>query len=335
MMLFKYLDRKVLLFFCLIHSSFISAEPSIANTLTLTPAQLKYYEQNNFKILGVMQIDSDAYTKHRLVELSGIGWDQDQQDLIILSDRGFIIHTKPVFNNDKLIDLKLRSYHQLLDENGKKLKGRASDSEGLALINSKNNQYNDTELLVSFERIPRVVRYTTDGKLISNVPINNNLNDINNYESSNKALEAITIHVQFNIITGPERPLDSNNNLLSLHTLNNKQWLFKPDNENYGSLVDLTTLPNNKIIALERIFPGIFSGISNVIHLLTLEENSLKQETLVRISPADGYFNENFEGISWHEKNRFFMISDDNSNFFQRTLLIYFEIPSLENSETE
>ena len=335
MMLFMYWDRRILLFLCLIYSSFVAAEQSIGNALTLTPAQLEFYEQNNFKILGVLQLDSNIATNYRLVEFSGIAWDNDEQDLVILSDRGFIIHTKPIFNKNQLIDIELLSYHQLEDKNGKKLRHSASDSEGLALINSKNNRYNDTELIISFERKPRVIRYTSEGKFISRKSVTNVLNDINNYKSPNKALEAITLHNQFNIITGPELPLDNNSNSLSLHTLSDKQWFFRAYNEKYGSLVGLTTLPSNKIIALERIFPGVFAGISNVIHLISLDENSLKQETLLKLQPADGYFNENFEGISWHKKNRFFMISDDNDNPFQRTLLIYFEIPELGKTNNE
>jgi hypothetical protein len=335
MMSFMYWDRKVLLFLCLIYSHFLAAGQSIGNVLTLTPAQLEYYEKNNFKILGVLQLESNPATNYRLTEFSGIAWDNDQQNLIILSDRGFIIHAKPIFNNNELIDIELLSFYQLEDKFGKKLRHSTSDSEGLALINSKNNQYNDTRLIISFERKPRIIRYTTEGKFISNEPINNVLNDISNYKSSNKALEAVTLHKQFKVITGPERPLNSNDNSLSLHTLGDKQWLFKPYNENYGSLVGLTTLPNNKIIALERIFPGIFAGISNVIHLITLEANSLKQEILLKLQPEDGYFNENFEGISWHKKNHFFMISDDNNNPFQRTLLIYFEIPELGKTKNE
>jgi hypothetical protein len=329
MMLFKYWDKKVLFFLCLFCSTFVTAEQSIGYPITLPSEQLKYYEKNNFKILGALQLEPNIQADHRLIELSGIAWDHDQRTLIILSDRGFIIHAKPVFKNNELNDLQFLSFHYLLDSDNNKLKGKFADSEGLALINSTNNRFNDTELLISFERKPRVARYTTEGKLISIEPINNKLSNIKNYQSSNKALEAITLHDKYNIITAPERPLDSNNNLLSLHTLNSEQWLFNPENEKYGSLVGLTTLPNNQIIGLERIFPGIFAGVSNLIHLLTLEEDSIKKETLVKLQPDDGYFNENFEGISWHKKNRFFMVSDDNDNFFQRSILIYFEIPSL------
>jgi hypothetical protein len=325
-----YWGRIILLFICLIYSSLATAEQSISKILELSSAQLQFYEQNNFKILGAVQLNRDADPDHPLMEFSGLAWDHDQNDLIILSDRGFIIHVNPIFKKDKLVNVELLSYHRLKDADGKKLVHKAADSEGLALKNAKNNINGDTELIISFERQARVAHYTTDGKFISNNSINNALNDITNYAGSNKALEAITLHNQFNIITGPERPLDSStNNLLSLHTLNDKEWIFTPDNENYGSLVGLTTLPDDRLIALERIFPGVFAGVSNVVHLITLEANSLKQETLLKLKPSDGYFNDNFEGISWHKNNRFFMISDDNDNLLQRTILIYFEIPDL------
>lgn len=329
MILFKYWDRKILLFFCLFQSNFAISEHSIANRVSITPNQLEPSENKNFKILGILQLESQINSEYRLAETSGLAWDHDQQSLILLSDRGYFIHTKPIFKKGTLIDLDFLSYHQLLDSNNKKLKNKSTDSEGLALLNSKNNLKNDTELLISFERKPRIIKYTTDGKYISKQALNNDLNNIKNYKSENKALEAITLHDQFNIITGPERPLDNNSNSLSLHNLQNKKWLFKPDNEKHGSLVGLTTLPNNRIIALERIFSNIFTGVSHAIHLITLNEDSIEQKVLFRTRPEEAYLNENFEGISWHEENRFFMISDDNDNPFQRTLLMYFEIPDL------
>lgn len=328
MILFKYLDIKAVFFFCMVYSSFVTAEESFAHRLSFTTDQLVKFEENmNFKLFGALKLKSSVSTVQRLNEFSGLAWDNDEQSLILLSDRGFIVHTKPVFNQGTLIDLLFISHHRLLDKKGKPLKYKPSDSEGLALINSNNNRFNDTELLISFERKPRVLRYAPDGTFISKQNINNELNDIKNYKSENKSMEAITLHEQYKIITGPEKPLDRNKTL-SLHDLDNKEWSFKAENEKHGSLVGLTTLPNNQLIALERIFPGVLAGVTNVIHLISLEENSLKQTRLVKLNPADG-FNENFEGITWHKGKRFFMISDDNENMFQRSLLLYFEIPSL------
>jgi len=328
MILFKYLRIKPLFFLCLFYPGYTTADQSIARSLHFSSSQIENLQKKNFNLLGALQLKSAVSPDQRLMEFSGIAWDNDEQSLLLLSDRGFIVHSKPVFTGNKLTDLSFISYHRLLDKKGKALRYKPSDSEGLALINSNNNRHNDTELLISFERIPRVLRYTTDGKFLSQEKINNELNDIKNYKSENKSMEAITIHKQYKIITGPEQALDKNDSL-SLHNLDEKEWLLNGKSKQYSSLVGLTTLPNNQLVALERIFPGVFAGVTSIIHLITLNNDSIKQQRLVKLNPEDG-FNENFEGISWHKDNRFFMISDDNENIFQRSLLIYFEIPELD-----
>jgi len=47
------------------------------------------------------------------------------------------------------------------------------------------------------------------------------------------------------------------------------------------------------------------------------------------VAPLDSYQGlhlDNFEGLTRHHGNRFFMVSDDNDVFVQRTLLVYFEL---------
>ncbi len=336
MMLFKLWGRIILLFICLTHLNHASAERDIGKYIDLQKDQLLQLEDNNFKVLGLVQLKQNAGPEFPLMEFSGLAWDHDQQQLIILSDRGFIIHTTPIFENKRLIDLTLNAYHFLEDKNGKKLRYKSSDSEGLALNNANNGIDSDTELIVSFERKPRIIKFTIEGNHISQYPLANNLNDIRKYSSANKSLEAITLHPKFNIITGPERPLkNEDKNKLTLHTINDDVWHFKPKSEAHGALVGLTTLPDNRLVALERIFSSVFAGVSSALHLITLDDNSIHVEQLSLLNPSASYFNENFEGITWHKDNRFFMISDDNDNIFQRTLLVYFEIPSLAAQEEE
>ena len=332
MTIFNFWLRINICFVCLFFAHSSVAEQSIGSSLGLSIDQRHAYEQKNIKILGAFQLDSHTATGKKLMEFSGLAWDEDENLLYALSDRGYVIHLRPTFKDTVLTDINFIADYPLKNKQGKNLVHKHADSEGLALLNSNNGKKNDTELIVSFERIPRIIHYTVTGDFISKEPINNVLNDIQNYSSPNKSLEAITVQPQYKFITGPERPLvNSKKNQLALYTLDKEKWSFTPYNENYGSLVGLTTLPDGSLIALERIFPGILAGVTNVIHEIKLNDKSLSQKKLVLIQPSDGYFNENFEGITWHKDNRFFMINDDNDSLLQRTVLVYFEIPSLNN----
>ena len=49
-------------------------------------------------------------------------------------------------------------------------------------------------------------------------------------------------------------------------------------------------------------------------------------ETVALMDTAQGYQIDNFEGLTRHKGNHFFMVSDNNDLFVQRTLLLYFEL---------
>jgi hypothetical protein len=51
-----------------------------------------------------------------------------------------------------------------------------------------------------------------------------------------------------------------------------------------------------------------------------------KSEILAQFSSGDGWQVDNFEGLAKVGKNRYVIVSDDNDRFFQRTLLVYFEV---------
>ncbi|MDO8705862.1 MAG: hypothetical protein Q7J84_13040, partial [Sulfuricaulis sp.] len=53
---------------------------------------------------------------------------------------------------------------------------------------------------------------------------------------------------------------------------------------------------------------------------------ALNPETLLSMSSKDGFQIDNFEGLARHKGNRFFLVSDNNDLFVQRSLLMYFEL---------
>ncbi len=51
-----------------------------------------------------------------------------------------------------------------------------------------------------------------------------------------------------------------------------------------------------------------------------------KSEVLAQFNSGNGWRIDNFEGLTKVGKNRYAIISDDNDNFYQRTILLYFEV---------
>ena len=288
------------------------------------------YLHKGFELLSVYEFNNFA-REDWLYEFSGLAWDYDEHILYSITDGGYLVKLKPIFEKNQLVDIQISSYQKLKNDNGQELTGRSSDSEGMALINHNNHIIGDTELLISFERIPRVVRYKTDGSVIETMDIDI-INHEPDYESTNKQFEAITEYPKYNFITGTERPfLHDSFGVIKLFNHTKQISQIHLSNAKYGALVGLTTTPKNNIIALERVFINVFLGLGFHLHLLEKHESGFKQTTVFSSTAGDGYFNDNFEGISHYKDNYFFMISDDNRNPYQRSLLVYFRLLDLEN----
>ena len=263
----------------------------------------------------------------KIAELSGLAWDQDENLLYALSDNGHILHMRPVFSGHVLQDIRLEAGYRLLDENGKPLKYKQADSEGLAIENDTNGKHGDTRLIVSFERVPRLICYKTDGTFAAPVTLPPGLADVARYRSENKALEAVTVHPAFGILTGTEAPLrDAESGTLNIYSLHGDHWSFPAHNKTNGALVDMVTLPDGKIIALERVYEGLFSGIQTTLHRIILDGKHIQADWIHTFTPEEGLFNDNFEGITHLGENYFMMVSDDNNHPLKRTMLVYFEI---------
>ena len=84
------------------------------------------------------------------------------------------------------------------------------------------------------------------------------------------------------------------------------------------------------MLILERDF-GRLLGRAVALRIATLLSDGTAESvatvaTVALMDTAQGYQIDNFEGLARHKGNRFFMVSDNNDLFVQRTLLLYFEI---------
>ena len=186
------------------------------------------------------------------------------------------------------------------------------DSEGLCLVG--NN------LLISFEKKPRVHMYSTLGVKIKKQKIHKDLRKIKKYRSPNKALEAVAYNERYGIVTAPEKSLLKLDE--KLHTLYSKTntWTLPSS----GSITALEFMSKDKVMILQRKFNTFTRRRVSIISSLNLKNSHYK--VLAKLDSADGWDIDNFEGLTKVDRNRYLMISDDNDSFFQKTLLVLFEV---------
>lgn len=262
-----------------------------------------------------------------LDELSALAWDEDEQILYALSDNGRLLHLRPVLQGSQLIDVLLLRVLVLLDPRGKPLAGHSRDSEGLALENGANGIRGDSRLLISFERRNRIDRYTPDGYWDSKVALPPVLKARDTYRSRNEGLEAVTLHPEFGVLTGPEHFGDGRS--IPIFDLRGSNWLYQPFEEN-GALVAMEALPDGSVVVLERAFTSPFSPwVITLSRVWPDSDNTgkvLPAERLVSFDSGEGWRTLNFEGLSAHQDGRFFMVSDDAGSSWQSTQLLYIEL---------
>ena len=206
------------------------------------------------------------------------------------------------------------------------LRGRAEgplargrqDAEGLA-------QAPDGSFYISFEQIPRVLRYATLDGPAQNLPTPREFARL----QRNSALEALAIAPDGTLYTLPERSGEL--------TRPFPVWRFRGGTwdqpfalrRDGGFLVVGADIgPDGRFYVLEREFHGI-TGFASRVRSFALSETGLSDERTELQSSVGQH--DNLESISvWRAPDgsiRLTMISDDNFYFFQRTEIVEYRIP--------
>ena len=142
-------------------------------------------------------------------------------------------------------------------------------------------------------------------------------------------LESVCVDPSLGVITTPETPLKSERkDYTRLFSLAGKSWLypFAPGDR----ITDMECLGKGEVLVLQQNYRHAFSRIDVMLKRVRLTavpaSQTLNPETLLSMSSKDGFQIENFEGLPRHQGKRFFMVSDNNDLFVQRSLLMYFEL---------
>jgi len=292
------------------------------------PLQLSNHVSSGDQFMQIRLLGAIALSGHKeLAELSDLAWDEDEGILYGVTDRGRLLHLRPLLDNGRLIDAELLQDFHLLDKKGKKLKKFYEDAEGLALERAHNGIRGDSLLAVSFEGDNRVDLYSPEGVFQRSLQLPKELRDPRFYKGNNKGLEALARHPQFGYLTAPERAGRGRD--IQIFSESGMSW-FYPSFEATGALVAMDVLEDGTLIILERAYISIFKPL--VITLSSAKptqenQNSVLQtRQLARFDTAQGWLVQNFEGLAHHRGRRFFMVSDDGGESFLQTQLLYFEI---------
>jgi len=277
-------------------------------SFSITP---KEYHSRKVKILDAKKLNfSDVH------ELSGLTYIKGH--LYAVSDQGILYLFDIKLEKDKIAALSLQKQYRLTNKNSEPFKKKKRDAESICIYKKG--------FLISFEGKNRVLYCSVKGQKLKKMKLNVLLNDKRRYQDANKGLESVVYSKKYGILTAPELPLKGNNQ--NYHTIyaRKKIWKFKAK----GAVTDITFMDTDRVIVLLREYS--YFTRHRVTSLVRVNLNKCdnrsvcQSEILALLDSANGYKIDNFEGLTKVGKNKFLMVSDDNENFFQKTLLVLFEV---------
>ena len=288
------------------------------------PSQTNIF--GKIKILDQRQMVYTDIQGVKFSEISDLAYDKEKHNLFMISDEGKLFTFKAKFS-EKITLLEPHDAVKLRKKHGKKFKKWRRDSEGLTLDG-------ENRLLISFEGKTKIAWFHKNsdkkGWQIKKYAIPKALRDNKNLRSKNKSLEALAWHKKYGILTTTEWPLKKyHKKKQTLYALSGKKWHFKAEPEERSAISAIEVMDDGNVLVLERSFISYLEPFVVTLKKVILNDfkkGMCKTEVLLKMNSHQGWDVDNFEGLARVGKNRYVMISDDNDNFFQKTLLIYFEV---------
>ena len=308
-------------FWCL---SFLTLYAEILNTDIVPPFGSKTFM--GIKILDQKRLAFSKVKEIKFSELSDAAYDTKTQMLYLLSDKG-LLYTFDAHFSQKIDKLTPLAATTLKTKRGKRLKKWKRDSEGLTLDG-------EGRLLISFEGNAQIAWFHKNshkaGRRIRNYRLPKLLRKKSHYRSKNKSLESVAWHPHYGILTATEWPLKKDDKKRqTIYALSGKQWHFKAEPEGRSGIAAMEVMDDGNVLVLERSYTGLFSPFVvtlKKVYLNRCKRGMCQTEILAKMNNHKGWQIDNFEGLAKVGKDRYIMVSDDNDNFFQRTLLVYFEV---------
>jgi len=270
----------------------------------------------------------------RLGGLSGLTISRDGRRFVAVSDRALWVTGTLSYDRDTLSGLGDVRIGPLLDPAGKPVSGRGKkDAETVEADSIKGLE---GPLLVGFERVERIARYDFAARGMAAraeyLPLTNAIAKGPN----NKELEAAGRVLQYGPLKGriiviSERHLDEEGHIRGWIQDGKKAEPFAVRRIGDYDITDLAFHPNGDLLLLERRF-GLITGLGMLIRRIPARE--IKPGAVlsgsVLLDAGSAYQIDNMEGLAVHRdssgETRLTLVSDDNYNAGQRTLILQFAL---------
>ncbi len=275
----------------------------------------------SIKILDQKEIILDRIDGIRFAEASDLAYDRESAILYIVGDKGVLYTFKALFS-DRIETLQPLHAYRLSKKNGKPFKKKV-DSEGLA-------RDKEGQLIISFERKAQISAFSTRGERQHSYTLPKPLRNKKAYRSRNKMLESVAWHPRYGILTASELPLKAyKRRAQTIYALSDKEWHFLAEAEKKSAVTAIEVMDDGNLLILERAYTqpleARYTSLKK-LYLNSCNKGVCRTKLLAKLNSAEGWKIDNFEGLTRVAPHRYLMVSDDNDNFFQRTLLVYFEI---------
>ena len=254
------------------------------------------------------------------LEISDLTYNSKTKQLHMVGDRGYFYTFSANFR-EKIENLKFLNAFPIKETNNKTI---TPDSEGLT-HNSKG------DLIISFERKPRVSKINSKGKIQSNYKLPKKLQKRSSYKTPNSMFEGIAFHPKHGILTAAEYPINRQKNTQqTIYALSGKEWHFKAESHANSAITALEVMDDNNLLVIERAYSGLSNPFYITLKKVYLnrcdKKKQCQSEVLASLSSFEGWGFNNFEGLAKVGKNRYVMVSDNNDRSILPTVLTYFKV---------
>jgi hypothetical protein len=303
--------------------------PSNSRLVELVPFELdrKNPKRKQFGSLIFMSAYQLESKDKRFGGLSGLSIGPDGK-LYAISDHGFWISAKMITNpSGALVDLMDWQIVPMLTTTNTPVPEALRDAEALALAQ-------DGSFLVAFEGVHRIWRYDPLPATFESTPLPVAIPADVTRAPSDGGLEGLTVLPDGRLLALTEEFANPDGSF--------KGWLI--DNGQFAELsyfpskgfrvTDCAALDNGVLVLERRYVPlGIWSARLALVDAKSIQSGSkLRGRELLRLEQPLAV--DNFEGVAVQQTSKgtmIYIVSDDNYNPFQQTLLVQFLLPNRDN----